>query len=278
MNEKYFKYCIAIPAYKKDLTIAEKISLKRLHDVVKHKEIVYVFCPTDLDLTEYEKIFPEIQSVRFDPKHFTSIDAYSHLCMKHSFYDAFSYFEYMVIYQLDCYLIKDDIEEWCYKGYDYIGAPILVPHSDWQNFSVDNEGRIINFKPSVGNGGFSLRKIDTFKELTDPNCELRMRYGISDDLLEDVKYEDVYFCVELGKYYDIEKPKWQNAMKFAIDMNPDLAYERYNMEGLPMCIHAFDKNIPYWKEKIKDLDNNQLYEECVQKHQGFITEYYFNRK
>ena len=277
-GKKYFKYCIAIPAYKEDLTIAEKISLKRLHDVVKHKDNVYVFCPFNLDLTEYKKIFPELQARQFDPENFTSIDAYSHLCMKHSFYHAFSDFEYMVIYQLDCYLVKDEIEEWCYKGYDYIGAPILVPHSDWQNFSVDNEGHIMNFKPSVGNGGFSLRNIDTFIELTNPDGELRKRYEITDEKLKNVKYEDVYFCVELNKLYDISKPNWNDAMKFAIDMNPDLAYDRFNMQGLPMCIHAFDKNIPYWRKTISELSGDDLYDFCCEKHSNFINEYYLNRK
>ena len=31
----------------------------------------------------------------------------------------------MLIYQLDCYLFEDKIDEWCNKGYDYIGALAL---------------------------------------------------------------------------------------------------------------------------------------------------------
>ena len=277
MNKKYFKYCIAIPAYKDTLTVSEKLSLKRLHDVVKNKEIVYLFCPFRLDITEYKKIFPEIKAIGFDAENFTSIDAYSHLCMKHDFYKTFNDFEYMVIYQLDCYLVKDEIEEWCYKGYDYIGAPILVPHSDWQNFLVDQQGQISAFTPAVGNGGFSLRNIDTFMELTNPNGELRKRYDLTDDKLKNVKYEDVYFCVELNRLYDISKPKWNDAMKFAIDMNPDLAYDRFNMQGLPMCIHAFDKNIPYWRSRISDFDNDELYNHCYEKNKKFIDTYYFHK-
>lgn len=276
MDKKFFKYCIAIPAYKKDLTIAEKISLKRLHDVVKVKDNVYLFCPTNLDLTEYEKIFPEIQAMRFDPKNFESIDAYSHLCMNYDFYKAFSDFEYMLIYQLDCYLVKDDIEEWCYKDYDYVGAPILVPHSDWKNFSVDQQGHINRFVPVVGNGGLSLRNIDTFMELTNPNGELRKRYGLTDEKLAQIKYEDVYFCVELGRLYEIRMPKWNEALKFAIDMNPDIAYKDCKFEGLPMGIHTFEKNIVFWQSKVDELNNEELFKYCYDKHKEFIDLYYYH--
>ena len=189
-NNKYaHKYCIAIPVYKETLAITEKVSLKRLYDTIKNKDIVYAFCPIGFDLTEYRKIFPEIQKVEFNRDNFTSIDAYSHLCMKYEFYEEFSAFEYMFIYQLDCYLIEDHIEEWCHKKYDYVGAPILVPHSDWKNFSVDNKGHIVSFSPAVGNGGLSLRKIDTFLELTNPNGELRKRYEMTEDKLKQIKYK-----------------------------------------------------------------------------------------
>lgn len=277
MGKKLYKYCIAIPAYKNTLTVSEKFSLKRLHDVVKNKENVYLFCPFRLDMTEYKKIFPEIKAIGFNIENFVSIDAYSHLCMSYDFYNSFSEYEYMLIYQLDCYLVKDNIEEWCYKGYDYIGAPILVPHSDWKNFTVDNEGHIVSFAPSVGNGGLSLRNIDTFLEITDPRGELRTYYSLTDEKLEQVKYEDVFFCVDIRKLYDMRISKWNEAMNFAIDMNPDIAYDRYGMKGYPMGIHAFEKNIPFWKGKIDAFNSQVLYEYCYNKHKEFIDAYYLQK-
>lgn len=270
------QFCIAIPAYKEDLNIDEVISLKRLRKVLKRKDNVYLFCPFRLDITEYKKIFPEIQAIGFNTENFTSIDAYSHLCMKYEFYDAFSSYEYMLIYQLDCYLMCDNIGDWCSKGYDYVGAPILVPHHDWKNFRYNSDQQMV-FTPSVGNGGFSLRKIETFKFLTDPNGELRRRYGLTDEALANVKYEDVYFCVVLGGLYEIERPDWSEAIKFCIDMNPDVAFGKFGLQEYPMCIHAFDKNIPFWRDKIVDFDDDQLYEYCVKKNEKFITEYYLNK-
>lgn len=273
-SKRLQQFCIAIPVYKEDLTIIEELSLRRLHNTLKDKSNVYAFCPIELNLDKYREIFPELKAMEFEPENFTSIDAYSHLCMKYEFYDAFSEYEYMLIYQLDCYLVKDAIGWWCDKGYDYVGAPILVPHSDWQNFSVDNEGNITRFTPVVGNGGLSLRKINTFKFLTNPNEELRQRYKITDDKIKDVHYEDVYFCVELNNLYEIEMPSWKDAMHFAIDMNPDIAYDKYEMKGLPIGIHAFEKNMPFWRDKVDDFNNDELCDYCNNKHKEFVDIYY----
>ena len=276
-NDKEYQYCIAIPAYKEELNIDEVISLKRLHTVLKMKDNVFLFCPLELNIDKYKEIFPELQVMEFEPENFTSIDAYSHLCMKYEFYDAFSAYKYMVIYQLDCYLLEDNLASWCEKNYDYIGAPIVVPHSDWQNFRYNADKQMV-FTPSVGNGGFSLRKIETFKYLTDPKAELRQRYGLTDYVLEKIKYEDVYFCVVLGNLYEIEKPNYKEALEFCIDMNPDVIYNQHLLDKFPMCIHAFGKNIPYWRDKIDDFNNDELYEYCVKKNEKFITEYYFKKK
>lgn len=273
-KKKTQKFCVTIPIYKETLNIDEEISLKRLHKVLKDKSNVYAFCPIDINLDKYLEIFPELQRMEFEPENFTSIYAYSQLCLKYEFYDAFSMYEYMYIYQLDCYLIEDNLEYWCDQEYDYVGAPILVAHADWRNFRINPDNKVI-ISPAVGNGGFSLRNIKTFKYLTNPNEELRQKYELTDEKLKEVKYEDVYFCSFLNELYEIEKPDYKIALKFGIDMNPDLAYNYFNFEGFPMCIHAFDKNIPFWIDKIDDFNSEELFNYCVNKNKAFIEEYYF---
>ena len=49
--------------------------------------------------------------------------AYNRLMMSEQFYRAFEGYEYILIYQLDCLVFSNALEEWCRKGYDYIGAP-----------------------------------------------------------------------------------------------------------------------------------------------------------
>ena len=73
------------------------------------------------------------------------------------FYRRFSKFEYILIYQLDAFVFKDQLNYWCKKGYDYIGAPWF------EGFHLTKTGvNIIG----VGNGGFSLRRVKTHIDLT----------------------------------------------------------------------------------------------------------------
>ena len=150
-------FCVVIPVYR-DLVISEKIALEQMHKVLKDKTNVYAVCPVDQDLSEHKKIFPELQETRLDPKWFKSTDTYSQLCLSEWFYDLFKEYRYMLICQLDVWIVKDEILEWCEKDYDYIGAPIVVPTARWHNYRIDTNGKYV-VMPKVGNGGFSLRKI-----------------------------------------------------------------------------------------------------------------------
>ena len=78
------------------------------------------------------------------------MEGYNELLLSENFYTTFSAFKYILIYQPDSYVFRDELMEWCKEGYDYIGAPWLE----------DNDEQIkLN---GVGNGGFSLRNIEKF--------------------------------------------------------------------------------------------------------------------
>lgn len=268
------KFCIIIPIYKEELDLIDKLSLERLHKVVKNKYDICLVKPESLNSNNYYKILKKknVKEILFADRYFENTSSYSQLCLQYDFYDKFSDYEYMYIYQTDCYLIEDKLEEWCNKGYDYIGAPIFVPTSGWPCYTSNS------WEPQVGNGGFSLRKIELFKEITDPNGELRQTYKLTDEILSKVIYEDKYFCTDLYKYYDIKKPSWKEAMLFALDMNPEITNNIIeescnNMNN--MGIHAWAKNIRYWKDKLEELkDNKEVIDYCENKYKDFFELYY----
>jgi uncharacterized protein DUF5672 len=96
---------------------------------------------------------------RFPDHYFVSDIAYSALLVTPEFYEAFVDYRFILIYQLDSLVFADSLLDWCAKGYDYIGAP-------W--FDVDfGAGFSVDFSehPAVGNGGFSLRRVDAFLDV-----------------------------------------------------------------------------------------------------------------
>ena len=285
------EYCIVIPIYKAELDCVEEISLRRLRKILIDDKMnvgiwheyedyspVYLVCPKGLDTSKYEEIYNvgdekiDLKKVEFDPGYFKSTATYSQLCINYDFYKTFDKYEYMLIYQLDCYLFKDEILQWCRKGYDYIGGPILSTDCGWDTVKKSRKGE--EWKPFVGNGGLSLRKISTFLDITNPEGEFRKRYNLTDDKLKNVIFEDKYFCNDLYNLYELEVPNWKEALEFAMDMSIDVIYNYIKFEGTPMGIHSVDKNIRWWKKVIPEFMDEKVIDYCENKHKEFFKIYY----
>ena len=281
------QYCVVIPIYKKELDCVEEISLKRLYKVLvedaqpfhmdEYRDWdapdVYLVCPQGLDTSNYEKIFKlYLKKKEFDPKYFESTATYSQLCLSYDFYNSFSDYKYMLIYQLDCYLFEDKIDEWCNKGYDYVGGPILSTDCGWDTVKKSQKGK--KWQPYVGNGGFSLRKISTFKEVTDPEGEFRKEYNLTDEALKNIKFEDKYFFNDIYDFYQFDIPSWQEALYFGLDMSVDIIYNYLHWNGQPMGIHSVDKNIRWWKKVIPEFSDQKVIDYCEEKHKEFFKLYY----
>lgn len=94
----------------------------------RYKQIhICLICHEKLDLSEYKSCFLDSQvdfCVRyFNEQYFDSRKSYNELMLSVDFYRSFREYQYMLIYQLDAFVFEDQLEYWCNKGYDYIGAP-----------------------------------------------------------------------------------------------------------------------------------------------------------
>ena len=243
------QFAIAIPVYKESPDAYEEISLRRLLYITEGKYPVYIVHPKSLDIKNYVHIYnSKIYDVQLNDTWFKSIYTYSQLCIRHFFYEIFNEYEYIYIYQLDSYLFRDELEEWCSKGYDYIGAPIFSKLSFWPELMKTKT-------PQVGNGGFSLRKVSTFLYITDPVGEFRISNHLTDRVLSEVIIEDTYFCDIVPNYYgyELKRPDWEDALKFSWDQTLDIA-SYYSDYAIPMGCHAWTKDISFWKDKICELE------------------------
>jgi hypothetical protein len=137
---------VTIPVYSPNLTETQQLSLSRCASVLGRHPTVF-FGPVSLDFRHYTRTAPAASVVRFDDRFFASLEAYSELLLSREFYWTFSDYEFLLIHQLDAFVFRDDLHEWCTRAYDYVGAPWLDDTLGWLG---------------VGNGGFSLRKVSSF--------------------------------------------------------------------------------------------------------------------
>jgi hypothetical protein len=251
---------IVIPLYKTDFEDFETLSLNRCLTVLSNYSICFVV-PEKLDLTNLLETyhFKQVNVERFDPSYFKTVFGYNRLMLSEEFYSRFTNYKYMLIYQLDAFVFRDDLKMWCDKDYDYIGAPWLAsPNSLIKKVSLkfkpkkEQERQEIFFK--VGNGGFSLRKIAAFLEITK-NFKAEIEDTLSKPDDEYKIMEDVFWSLKAKTLVpEFKIPDYKEAVSFAFDRKPKIAY-KLNNNTLPFGCHGFQKKKvkEYWEGVFKNL-------------------------
>ncbi len=133
---------ITIPVYRTRMTDLEEFALARCVTVLDRYPILF-FGPESLDYNNYLARVNSASVVRLPDRYFRTLETYSELLLSPGFYQVFSDYEFILIYQLDAFVFRNDLEYWCSRNFDYIGAPWWDERIGWTG---------------VGNGGFCLRK------------------------------------------------------------------------------------------------------------------------
>ena len=257
---------IVIPLYESKPDQWQQKSFEQCCKVLgKHR--ICIVTHGGIDIKEYQNIASQygvnINKECFDASFFASIAGYNLLMLDKSFYKRFSCYQYLLIYQLDAWVFRDELDEWCRKGYDYIGAPWI---------EKDNNGVLT--MAGVGNGGFSLRRINHFIEVLSykgpvrPANQLKLEPSIKNNIYKffyslgyqnTISYykkdptlnEDIFLSIFLSntKLHAII-PKEETASRFAFEKHPSFLYS--TTKQLPFGCHAWQKYEyeTFWKKYI----------------------------
>lgn len=271
-----FKVCIAIPIYKNTLDKNEKKSLLQVLNILTNYSIIF-FHPSGLVLSELQKIcltHNNCSFEAFDDKYFVSIGSYNDLLYKKEFYQRFKHFEFMLLYQLDAYVFRDELDLWCKAGFDYIGAP-------WFK-NYDTHEKEEEFISNAGNGGFSLRNIQSiilamsqefgFIDLIKLQKILKLNrinlpyYVFIKSLFKKMKFakciesfaknslpnEDVFFALIIPKIFPkFKSAEFYQAIPFSFECSPEKLF-KMNGHNLPFGCHGWYKySKEFWKHFIK---------------------------
>lgn len=266
---------IVIPVYKQEPTADEQLSLRQCLKILSAHPICLV-CPKSLNIQAYcEAAQRDIPCERFDDSFFKGIEGYNRLMQSRDFYKRFAAFEYMLIYQLDAWVFRDELEAWCQKGYDYIGAPWFEKH-----FSHEEGYKLW----CAGNGGFSLRRIPTFIRVLKPRQRMKTIHEIfrndyhsisdlghclmlcmgplfgSNSMHHYMKsgdmqqmWEDEFFCIGLSStHYRLRIPSPEEAAHFSFEISPQYLFDEITQGKLPFGCHAWRKYQyeDFWKHYI----------------------------
>jgi len=272
-----------IPIYKSAPNQEERISFNQCLNIL-YKYPLCIVTYRNLNISYYidlllkAKISYSIEY--FKEKYFDSLAGYNKLMLSDDFYKRFITYQYILIYQLDAYVFSDELRYWCNMKYDYIGAPWLI-----EEHNIDKEKPIF---AGVGNGGFSLRKVNKMYQILSSKKPIYKPSHIRSKLNFKRKRSQIvtlfkYITQCLGYHNSIayilktnkenEDRFWVSAfhhswikLKVApVDVALRFSFEQYpshlytlNNNQLPFGCHAWKKYEyqSFWKRHIKQELNN----------------------
>lgn len=264
---------VVVPWYNKtEITPDEEVSFRHLfHFLGRYDK--YLIIPQSLDFE-----YPGLAIKRFNDKFFGSALANTRLMLSPGFYKAFSNYKYVLIYQTDALVFSDQLQQWCETDLDYVGAP-WVKCSDSPNVGAER----------VGNGGFSLRKVESFLRVLrsdrywiDPEdywaefCRNNPRHlqylnlprkflkrlllfnNVRRELaqwhlkVDGRGNEDYFWSDEATRYYpDFKVAPFEAGLRFAFEAAPRLCYE-LNHHQLPFGCHAWPRyDRAFWEPYLR---------------------------
>jgi Protein of unknown function (DUF5672) len=253
---------VVVPWYRRTtVTPDEEISFRHLeHFLGRHERFLIV--PNGLTIS-----LPGFKMKPVPSRYFGSPQANTRLMLSRWFYQMFSEYNYILIYQSDALVLSDRLLEWCELDLDYVGAPFIR--------CADTP--LVN-PPRVGNGGFSLRRVQSFLKVIDSKrywvepsqywkevyasrprpvrllnlprkwLKLLVRFnGARREMAqwhlkdERRRNEDNFWSDEAVRYYpDFRIAAVETGLRFAFEVAPRHCYE-LNGRQLPFGAHAWPK-------------------------------------
>ena len=235
----------------RDLNAKEAAFVKQNATVLRQHPFVVVH-PKSYSVAALLSTYPWMSEIAVEDHWMKSVDSYNAMMLSPWFYELFKDYEYLLICQTDAYVFSDQLNDWCRRGYDYVGAPWIGNDNLYErtlgNIIRPIMGRLLPIKNNrihsdhlihhVGNGGFCLRRVEKMAQIMRDNQTL-----ISQCTGKHERMEDVLICMILAPKEHLRIPHWKEALYFAFERSPKWCLEM-TYGTLPFGCH--DTNARYW--------------------------------
>ena len=253
------KVAVVIPIYQEKLSDFEKIALEQCDKVLSNYRKV-IIKPHKLTLPPETSTLSLSEVLSFEDDYFSDIQGYNRLMLSKELYGQFLDYEYILIYQLDAFVFRDELDMWCDKDIDYVGAP-WIRKKDFSSafkalkstpqyylytrFNIKKNGLPDpkQFYKKVGNGGLSLRRVKKFYDICISMHDQIHAYVSRN---EHEFNEDAFWSIEVNRKKKILNiPGYREGLKFSFELEPELALD-LNQQVLPFGCHAWNKYVDFW--------------------------------
>ena len=257
MAQSRHKVKVVIPLYRAQLDDFERKSVAQNLRVLGRYPVVFLL-PEGIDAPAetHGHTILRVSDLWLGPKN--GIAGYNRMMMAREFYDLFADSDYILICQTDAWIFRDELEEWCDRGFDYVGAPwpkrpvydnpLIKLWLRMRKRLCGRNGRILRQDgfDKIGNGGLSLRKVESHRQACTKYARRIDEFNRHNHHLYN---EDRFWALIPEEF---RYPSVEEALRFSFDVKPDYCY-RLAGNKLPFGCHGWYKKrlCEFWKNIIR---------------------------
>ena len=257
--EKKYTVKVVTPIYQASISnMEEKGILNNMNVLSNYHHIIIK--PAGLDISQITAKLPKHEVIEVSDEWLGSkngITGYNKMMLSKDFYNLFSDSEYILICHLDAWIFRDELQKWCEKNYDCVAptwirrdiydSPFIKPFTLINKLYTSKDDKITkaDIYNKIGNGGLSLRKVNSFINA----CELYQdKISEFTQNRHHLYNEDVFWAIIPQEFL---YPTTDEAMDFGFDTNPKYCL-RMKQGKLPFGCHSWTKPrfYKFWKDYI----------------------------
>jgi hypothetical protein len=104
----------------------ERLLRHCLDALVRYPVIFITYEGADMSIIKEHK--EEADIIYFPEEYFRTRQSMARLFLLEDFYERFSWADFLLIHELNTWIVKDELHYWCKQGYDYVkAAPVAKP-------------------------------------------------------------------------------------------------------------------------------------------------------
>ncbi len=254
---------VLVFTHKPQLDWYEEISLRQCEKVLGGSHPIRLVCPGGLDVGAYLKIAPSVVPEFVPARFLASIEAYNRFKISSWLYHRFRRYDFILTYELDAFVFRDELLDWCREGWDYIGAPWF---EGWDNATAES--------PFIGGGnsGFSLRRtepclrismaVEWVQRILPPRIyrSAKFRKLIFSEYCRNLLdlagktdfHEDDFWAVQVPRVFpNFRIAPFERAKYFSLEANARHIF-RETQAGMPFGCHAWHRcDTDFWRPWIE---------------------------
>lgn len=251
---------VLVPIYKEHLSPLECRVLRHTADLLRGHTLVFLK-PQGLICDDVSPYLSQFETVEVSPEWLgtkNGIAGYNRMMLSEDFYRIFDDTTYILIHHLDAWMFRDELQDWCDRGYDLVAAPwplrpryTRFPLKQWLKLkeclaTSRHQLSRTQMYGRIGNGGLCLRRVEAFAQACRKYAD-EAAYFLSHPG-EGMYNEDIFWALVPQ---ELRCPSVTEALQFAFDLKPRLCYD-LNHHRLPMGCHGFmhKSREQFWKQFI----------------------------